>query len=432
LALSRADSYRFPIDDFSLALFDYEMIDVLDENLFDPIVDSLVVQAADGITTRLVVVCDIMSVATAVLALTVLIAQVIDLLRIRAAFRFVLACLSMVDSRHVLQNPAVLAVFSENFRSVAAGNDALAPAFERAQDESEQCIILLDRDDTIVWFNKRACEVFRFRDQIASRMPLNRVLRFETRPTDKLVDMNVTLENFGLVFHMRVSRVELEKKEHSALFLFDLTAVDAKSRHIAETEERIEHLRRSIMPPGITESQMDVRDCVVVVIELHDLTRYIARHQAGEASARLEKFVSILDRGIATSEKATRIRRLGSAVWIVFNLAPHSLQPLSKTALDALTFCRNVGEVLHDEVIEFRIGIALEPEARAGVVSKDRLLFDFYGQAMVTAHTLARRAAPGTALMVPDIAQFERSRSLTVTQLALVDVREEFYEMRID
>jgi hypothetical protein len=142
--------------------------------------------------------------------------------------------------------------------------------------------------------------------------------------------------------------------------------------------------------------------------------------------------IKVHEAALAAGEKVTRIRRLASSVWVVFNLVPHSLQPLAKTSLDALAFCRTVGEVPHRERLEFRIGVAMEAEGRAGVVSKDRLLYDFYGQAMVTAATLARRASPGTVLIVPDVAQFDRSRTLTVAQLALVDVSEEFYEMRIE
>jgi class 3 adenylate cyclase len=414
-----------------MAIFDYEMIDILDEKLLNPIVETVVSNSADTLQKRLTVICYIMMTMTFLLSLGAFIATILDLRRIQSAFRFVLSTLSMVESRRVLQNSALLAVFADNFQWIPAASDALIPAFERAQDESDQCIILLNHDDTIACYNKQACNLFRFDSQIASHMPLNRVLVFETPPSEETFDTNVTVVNFRTVFRMRVSKIPLEQKEQSVLFLFDLTGVDVKSHRIAEMETEVERLRQSIIPSGVTEMQMDVHDCVIVIVDLYDFSSFLRDHSAEEAAARLSCFIAIIDAAITADGKVTKLRQFGSVVWVVFNFVPHSLQPLSQTSLDAIAFARKVGEALHLEEIEFRMGIAVEADARAGIASRDRLLFDFYSAAMSTASTLARRAAPATALIVPDVAQFEPPRTLAVVQLTLADVSAEFYELRI-
>jgi hypothetical protein len=92
----------------------------------------------------------------------------------------------------------------------------------------------------------------------------------------------------------------------------------------------------------------------------------------------------------------TKLSQFGSVVWAVFDFVQHSLQPLSRTSLDAIAFARKVGAALHLEQIEFRMGITFEADARAGITSRDRLLFDLYSAVISTAATLARREVPAS------------------------------------
>jgi hypothetical protein len=128
-------------------------------------------------------------------------------------------------------------------------------------------------------------------------------------------------------------------------------------------------------------------------------------------------------------------RQFGDALWIVFNLVPAELrggQQLSETAMQALTFCREIGTAIHHGGMECRIGVATEAVARAGMASPDRLLFDLYAPAMGIAASLARQALPGTALITQAIGRFEERMEMLVVQLHVGGVRDDaFYELQI-
>jgi hypothetical protein len=288
LARSQLPGYAFPRRDVNFALLDNEMLDVLGGHLFDPIVHGLAGAAA--VTARLALVCHAMAIVSVVLSLAGFAATVFDLARIRSAFRFALCSVAMVSPRHVLQNPALLAVFAGNFRAVCAGHDGLVPAFERAQDEAEQCIVITDGDDAIVWCNRRAQAVFR----AAPRTPIDDVLRFDAPIGERPTDTHVTVLETGAAVHMRVSRAPLER-DSAVLFMVDLTAADEKARMIAEAEAQVEQLRASVVPRGVAATQLDVRDCVVLVVALHGIAAFAAKHAPEEAADRLERFVAAVD-----------------------------------------------------------------------------------------------------------------------------------------
>jgi class 3 adenylate cyclase len=341
-----------------------------------------------------------------------------------------------------IKNPALLAIFSGNFSSTSAGNEGLAPAFEIAQSESDQAIILVDREEIITWVNKRASKQFYLTDPSNARLPLTSYLRFDCPPSEKAIETRVTaLQAPGqaaVTFPMRVSKFFIEKKEQYVLFLVDLTDTNVKKRQIMELEEEIQSLRRSVIPPGLTDATIEVRDCVVLVVQLHDFTAFLSEFSAEDAADRLTRFVTIVtETAVSHAERGWRVvmlRQLGDALWVVFNLVPAEAraQQLSETAAQTLAFCREIGALLHARGLEFRMGVATDAVARAGMISPDRLLFDLYGPAMGTAATLARQAAVGTALITQAIARFDDSGELQVAHIHAADGHDEaFYEMTI-
>jgi homoaconitase/3-isopropylmalate dehydratase large subunit len=122
---------------------------------------------------------------------------------------------------------------------------------------------------------------------------------------------------------------------------------------------------------------------------------------------------------------------LGNAIWVVFNLAPANIvrgiggQQIAESAEHAILFCKEVAEALKRAEMQFRMGIAAEASARAGMISQDRLLFDLYSQAMATAANLARQATPGKALIQQNVARFDKSSQLPVVRIQSGDGKDD-------
>jgi class 3 adenylate cyclase len=126
----------------------------------------------------------------------------------------------------------------------------------------------------------------------------------------------------------------------------------------------------------------------------------------------------------------TRLRQLGGALWIVFNFPPGE-RGIAATACDAIAFCRDVGAALRGEGMQCRVGADAEAAARAGMVSRDRLLFDLYGHAMNSAAALARKAAPGTAVFALAVAQYENASDLVNVKIEMTGMRLDVAKLQI-
>jgi class 3 adenylate cyclase len=223
------------------------------------------------------------------------------------------------------------------------------------------------------------------------------------------------------------------------VFLLDLTSRNAKQKKIAQLEAEIDRLRRSVLPAGITDDHLEVRDCAVLVVHLHDFPAFITDYGPDAAADRLTHFATIIDGAVAERAiagwRVAQLHQLGNAIWVVFNLAPADSrgvagQQMTETARQAIQFTREVAAALAAARMEFRIGIAGDATARAGIISQNRLLFDLYGQAMAVAAALARQAAPGTALVAQTVARFDKSEDLTVVHVQEDEGKDELvYEL---
>jgi hypothetical protein len=115
------------------------------------------------------------------------------------------------------------------------------------------------------------------------------------------------------------------------------------------------------------------------------------------------------------------------AIYVAFNLAGHGLQPLGLSTALASAFCKTVAGRLQGQGISVRFGLARDGIAKAGMVSMDRLLFDFYGNSMRLAYALARKAEDGTALFAANVPEFQELAGIRFVQAKIETSKEQNY-----
>jgi hypothetical protein len=209
--------------------------------------------------------------------------------------------------------------------------------------------------------------------------------------------------------------------KESILIIRDLTSLEARAGEIQRMKAEIENLRNFVFPPKIKQTHFQAHNCVVCVVEMCNFGQFIVAHSPGECRTLVEKFLAIIDNEVEQTPSASKLHQLSEAVFIVFNLSGHGLQPLGLSAAIGVSFCRKVAARLKTDGITCRAGMATEESAPAGMVSQNRLLFDFYGNAMKLAYALARKAEDQYVMFQRDAPAFEGLKGIEPAHAQIED-----------
>jgi hypothetical protein len=414
--------WNFTEVDKNFLLFDYEFAQHFDTTLLDDILANMVVLKLQGTVWNFYATTCIVVILNALLALVIGSLTSADLVKIRASFRLMLAAAAMIHPRFVLGNPRVLSLLSGQADEGGLDNDNQYPLFEKAQDEAREAIFVLRRNGTILSHNKFAKSVFAFTGEIVRNVPIDRIVRFATDPGSTPVTTRATNVNSGAVLKVEAMFLEgVGDNKESILIIRDLTSLDAMAGEIQRLEAEIANLREFVLPPNIHQTHFQAHNCVVCVMEMCHFGEFIVAHSPEECRALVERFLTIIGDEVEQTQSASRLQQLGEAVFILFNLSGHGLQPLGLSAAIAVSFCRKVAAKLMTEGIICRAGMATDQSAPAGMVSRDRLLFDFYGNAMTLAYALARQAEDQYVIFQRNVPEFDDLKGIEPAQAQIDD-----------
>lgn len=205
---------------------------------------------------------------------------------------------------------------------------------------------------------------------------------------------------------------ELERKNRQLSATLD--EVTRLNRELAEKNGLLEgeranseRLLRAVLPPRIVErlrrGESPIADAhadvTVLLADLASFTRLAAEHSASEMVSMLDQLFSEFDRIVAEYE-LEKIKAVGDAYLVVRGIA----RPLEADVVAAA----NAALAMQDAVkrvsdsrglpLSLRVGVT-RGDIVAGVLGRERLLYDIWGDAVNLASRLETSAEPGETLV---------------------------------
>jgi hypothetical protein len=419
---------NFTVVERNFRLFDYEFTQNFGLLLFDTIAEATDESEIDAVLSQFYSSQIIGSALIVLVGLVIGSLAGANLAKIRTSFRFILAAAAMVPPRYVMQDSNLLALFSGQMETTQKEKDAQTPCFEKAKDEIQEAVFILDANETVLSFNKYASSMFRLAEQVVKNVPIDKIIEFDVELGEAPTVAHATNVNFGIVFRVEVMLFKgIGQEKESVLIIRDLTQLHKEKKKIRKLEGEIERMRKAALPPKIHQKHFDAHKCVVCVVHMANFDRLAQQHSVNELHDIVANFVLCVDQEIASTQSALKLHQLGMAIYVIFNLAGHGLQPLGLSTALASAFCKRVAASLQGQGISVGFGVARDETAKAGMVSMDRLLFDFYGNSMRLAYALARKAEEGTAMFAANVPEFEEVAGIRFVRATIETLDQQNY-----
>ncbi len=198
-------------------------------------------------------------------------------------------------------------------------------------------------------------------------------------------------------------RVTIER-QHSAL-----AAVNEK---LEAERQKTEKLLSAVLPARIVErlraGEAPIADSheklTIVMADLCDFTQLASALKPPELVELLDELFSEFD-GVAKSHALEKIKTIGDGYLAVLGIEKPTSHDAIAAADAALSMHLKVAEVAarRGRDLHLRVGIA-RGEAMAGVLGRERLLYDLWGDAVNVASRLETAARPGETLVTAELA----------------------------
>ena len=403
----------FSKEDEELLLLTHFLIDELSESLYYDVVlnnyNHRYETAKSDFKTTMFVISGVGTI-TGIVMIFVLI-YYFD--TVKTAIRFSLSSMSMVESSVVRDNQHIMSLFAGNFETDFSNTSNLA-TWKKVEDEIHECVIVLDEHSNIIAYNARAMALLELEDQIVVRTKIRDVLRFDGNipsPGAPEVNMMVTLvgSNRSLEMKVRVVSCNLEedKNARKIMFMREENEVERTQKQIASIEGEIVSLKYRVMPEALrdkldTHRMIEIHNVIFCVVDMADYDTFARGKTSDELKRRFRAFSEIVDSELRNFNNAVKLRNLGTASFVCFNMAQRKLS-FYELVHDLFGFCRHVASRCRSGSISVRLGAVFEKSAIAGMMNPNRLLFDVYTSAIDVAHSMARKAAPSHLLLCPRI-----------------------------
>jgi class 3 adenylate cyclase len=183
-------------------------------------------------------------------------------------------------------------------------------------------------------------------------------------------------------------------------------------RVLAAERERSERVLYAVLPQRIAErlrqGESPIADIhpklTVLLADLSGFTQLAAELSATEMVDILNELFSRFD-GIAAKHRLEKIKTVGDAYLAARGLDAPGADDAAATADAALAMQRAVLAVARSRqrALALRVGIA-RGEAMSGVLGRERLFYDLWGDAVNVASRLETAAAPGEILIAQELA----------------------------
>lgn len=189
-------------------------------------------------------------------------------------------------------------------------------------------------------------------------------------------------------------------------------ALSATNQRLEQERARTEQLLRAALPPRIVErlqrGETPIADAhaglVILWADLCRFTQLASSLPPAELVVLLDELFSRFD-SVVQREGLEKIKTVGDGYLAVAGIAEPGSADAVRAANAALGMHEVVAELAahRQRGLSLRIGIA-RGEAMAGVLGRDRLLYDLWGDAVNVASRLETAAEPGQTLVTADVA----------------------------
>ena len=405
------EGHVFSKEDEELLLLTHFLIDELSESLYyDTVLNNYNhrYEAAKSDFKTTMIVISVVGLFAGIVMISVLI-YYFD--TVKVAIRFSLSCMSMVESSFVRDNQHITSLFAGNFFETDFSNTSNLAIWKKVEDEIPECAIVLDEHSNIIAYNARAIALLDLEDQIVVRTKLSDVLRFDGNvpsPGAPEVELRVTLVGSNRSLEMKVSVVSCNfKNARKIMFMREENEVERTRKQIGNIEGEIVSLKYRVMPEAVRDKldahmMIEIHNAIFCVVDMADYDTFARGKTSDELKRRFRAFFEIVDSEVRNFNSAVKLRNLGTACFVCFNMVQRKLS-FYELIHDLFGFCRHVALRCRAGSIAVRLGAAFEKSATAGMMNPNRLLFDVYASAMDVAYSMARKASPSHLLLCPRI-----------------------------
>ncbi|OHT02966.1 hypothetical protein TRFO_29790 [Tritrichomonas foetus] len=394
--------------DYDILLYIHIINNHIDQEVFNQQIKETFYSLGSSTTKSLNVTIFSISAALLCIGICMGIFIEVNMKEILNTVHFCLSSLAMIEPKFLKDSNKVMLMLNGEFSATSAENDSILNSFQVAEQKIVDAIIVIDNDFSILSINQIAKSLFYIDDQMTMQYSLSNFFIFGNKM--KLADLinsdkdEITIEttvgtiNTDEELPMRVSVCKLPDKLEYVCIFQSLEINERKMIEIREIEKQINALKYRVMPPAVLDrvnssKQMTLHNIIIVVVNMCDFNDYSQDKSALDLRTRFRNFFDVIENEIKTANDALKLRNLGVVSYVVFNMVKDSPNNYD-TAKDALDFCKRVSKSLKEKGIAFRIGMAHDKTARAGMISDDRLLFDVYARGMQVSYSLARKADP--------------------------------------
>lgn len=444
-------------DDENFILLTNFVLDHLFENSFKEINDNFEDLMKSMISQQNVILF-IISIAIFFIGIIFLIVIVNQFLTILNTTRFCLSSLSMIDVHFLTDVSDILQLFSGNFDSSNIDKNSLLPSLLKTQEIVEDSIIIVNEDFCISSFNKAASLNFNLSNNLSRESRIDAILNFEDQKVLQCAAVMLfnTTDNdefSGLkeaTFDTRVAPIDSSfpdfiqavtmKLVNDGLISNQLVILIAKQdqfekeiREINENKRKIEELKKAVIPKQIREKvdiksdfiKLSIKNAIIVTFQcIYDDKNDI---QNFDMKTVYQFCYDIIQELMTEFNDVCFIKGFGNSICLCFNMIEQNYI-LMESLSDAISFALKYFELCKNNEIVMQCGMSYDILAQAGMISTNRLSFDYYGESRKSSAKLAWNSKPYTIVFDSNLNDFISEEYRDVLKTITIDEDGQIYQ----